>query len=222
MNRLKWSSWSCKVSMIFLALLLLATPVLGAKPFSDVPEWAYQSVKKLVDGGYLELYEDGTFRGNNSVDRYTLATIIAKILVNIGEGTPSAGKEDVALLRKLSNEFQNELVLLTVKNKELEERLVKIEESKMILAEDQTKTTSGMKLLSDELQKEVGKIATDILNEKRRLDALESEFESLKTSQSQEIEKLRIQIKKEQRTNRILILILGVLGVAGIFLPAAP
>ncbi len=210
---------------MFLILLLLATPVLGARPFSDVPEWAYQSVKKLVDSGYLELYEDGTFRGNNPVDRYTLATIIAKILVNIGEGTSSAGQEDVALLRKLSNEFQNELVLLTVKNKELEERLVKIEESKMILAEDQTKTASGMKLLSDELQKEVSKIATDILNAKKRLDALESEFESVKTTQenqSQELESLRIQLSKEQRTNRILILIIGVLGVAGIFLPATP
>ena len=227
------SKWKLKVVVAVLTMLLIAVPVVAGRPFSDVPEWAYQAVKKLVDGGYLELYEDGTFQGNNAVNRYTLAMVVAKMLVNIGEGVTPAGREDVTLLRKLSNEFQNELVLLTVKNKELEERLSKIEEGKMILAEDQTKNTSGIKLLSDEakalrgeiaaLQSEITKIAADILKEKRQVDSLEEKFSNLESAQEKQsvaIDDLRVQLEKEKRTNRILTIILGILGVAGIFLPS--
>lgn len=224
--------WGVKFLVLGLALLLMAGPAAGSRPFSDVPDWAYQSVKKLVDSGYLELYEDGTFQGKNSVDRYTLATVVAKLLVNMGEGVTPAGRDDVSLLRKLSNEFQNELVLLTVKDQELEKRLSKIEEEKLILAEDQTLTASGMKLLSNEakalrgeisgLQSEVGAIAAQILEEKRRVDALELHLTSVHDTQAQQakaIDDLNEQLAKEKKTNRLLLVIMGALGVAGIFLP---
>ena len=133
-------------------------------------DWAYQAVKKLVENGYLELYEDGTFRGNNPVDRHTFALVVAKLLTNFGEGAVRAGQDDVALLRKLSNEFQNELVLLTLKNKELEARLVQIEQGRLILAEDQTKNTAGMQALNAELNALRNQVA-QLLEEKNRLEA---------------------------------------------------
>lgn len=208
-----------------LVLLLLAGSVAGARPFSDVPDWAYQAVKKLVDGGYLELYEDGTFRGNNPADRYTLAMVVAKLLVNMGEGVAPASRDDLRLLRQLSNEFQNELVLLTIKDQELEKRLAKIEEERLILAEDQTLTTSGVKTLQEELtdlQREVGAIAAQILEEKRRVDDLDLQLTAVQETQAQQakaIADLNEQLAKEKRTNRLLLVIIGVLGVAGIFLP---
>jgi len=202
-----------------LILFLLAGPAAGAaRPFSDVPDWAYQSVKKLVDNGYLALYEDGTFRGNDPVDRYTLAMVVAKLLVNIGEGTTPASRDDLKLLRQLSNEFQNELVLLTVKDQELEKRLSKIEKEKLILAEDQTLTTIDVKTLREE----VGSIAAQILEEKRRVDALDFRLTAVEENQTQQakaIAELNAQLAKERQTNRLLLVILGVIGVAGIFLP---
>lgn len=208
--------------MVLLALagLLVAGPALGqGRAYSDVPDWAYQAVKKLVDNGYLELYEDGTFRGHNPVDRYTFALVVAKLLTNFGEGGVRAGQEDVALLRKLSNEFQNELVLLTLKNKELEARLIQIEQGRLILTEDQTKNTAGLQALEGEL---VGlrKQVSQLLEEKNRLEGRVSSLEKQQEEQQITLERLQTDLEKERRTNRILLIILGVIGAAGIFLPA--
>ncbi|HBL37353.1 MAG TPA: hypothetical protein DD734_01345 [Firmicutes bacterium] len=212
-----------KMLVLGLSFLLIAVPAWAqSRPYSDVPEWAYQAVKKLVDNGYLELYEDGTFQGNNAVDRYTLATVVARLLADFGDGVAQGGQEDVALLRRLSNEFQNELVLMTLKNKELEARLIQIEQGKMVLAEDQTKNTSGIKLLSEEAQAlrvEIDGLrrqVAELLKEKNRLDTLEEN----QKKQEAALESLQAELNKEKRTNRIILLVLGVIGAAGIFLPA--
>ncbi|NLM37816.1 MAG: hypothetical protein GX202_06790 [Firmicutes bacterium] len=196
-----------------LCFLLAAVPALAQKrAYSDVPDWAYQAVKKLVDNGYLELYEDGTFRGSNPVDRYTFALVVAKLLTNLGEGVTRTGQDDVALLRKLSNEFQNELVLLTLKNKELEARLVQIEQGRLILAEDQTKSTTEMQALRNQV--------AQILAEKNQLEARLSAFEAQQEEHQVELENLRKELEQERRTNRMLLIVLGLIGAAGIFLPA--
>lgn len=209
-----------KAVILSLCLLLLAGPALGAsRPYSDVPDWAYQAVKKLVDEGYLDLYEDGTFQGNNPVDRYTLAMVVAKLLAKLGEGSVRGGQEDVALLRKLSNEFQNELVLLTLKDKELEARLVQIEQGKLILAEDQTKNTSSIQLLSEEAQALRAEIA-ELLKEKSRLEAQLHALEKNQEKQAEELESLKTQLAQEKKTNRFLLLFVALVGAAGIFLPA--
>ncbi|HHW12320.1 MAG TPA: hypothetical protein GXX33_04885 [Firmicutes bacterium] len=217
--RLTSKKWLSTV-VLGLCFLLAAVPALGQnRAYSDVPDWAYQAVKKLVDNGYLELYEDGTFRGGNPVDRYTFAMVVAKLLTNFGEGVTRAGQDDVALLRKLSNEFQNELVLLTLKNKELEARLVQIEQGRLILAEDQTKNTAGMQALSNELKALRNQVA-QILAEKNQLEARLSTLETQQEEHQVELENLRAELEKERRTNRMLLIVLGLIGAAGIFLPA--
>lgn len=234
MSRLKLIS-----SLLVFAVLLCVwgTPLLGAEKISDLSpsHWAYQAVKKLVDAGYLQLYDDGTFRGNYPVDRYTLASVVAKVLVEMGEGSTETSKEDIELIRKLSNEFRSELVMLTMKNKALEERLAKIEESKLILAEDQTKNSTNIKLLSNEakeLQNQVASLARDILAEKKRLDRLEQDLEVHKISntrseQAQKAELVKLQnelnmvhqkLEEERNTNRTYMIILGVLSLLGLLL----
>lgn len=217
--RLTSKRWT-KTVILSLCFLLIAVPVFGQnRPYSDVPEWAYQAVKKLVDSGYLELYEDGTFQGNNPVDRHTLALVVAKLLANFGEGVARGGQDDVALLRKLSNEFQNELVLLTLKNKELEARLVQIEQGKLILAEDQTKNTSGLQALQGEITGLRNQVS-ELLKEKNRLEAKLFTLEKNQEEQQITLESLQMELDKERRTNRILMIVLGIIGAAGIFLPS--
>lgn len=228
MRQLRWSNErGMKAVILGLCLLLIAGPALGqSRPYSDVPQWAYQAVKKLVDSGYLELYEDGTFQGNNPVDRYTLAMVVAKLLANFGEGPVRGGQEDVALLRKLSNEFQNELVLLTLKDKELEARLVQIEQGKLILAEDQTKNTTSIQTLSKEakaLRTEIVNLRSqvaELLKEKNRLEAQLYTLEKNQEKQKDAIESLKAELAQEKKTNRILLLFVALVGAAGIFLPA--
>ena len=74
------------VTQVLLALLLnMNTTVFSAaNPFSDVPagHWAYTAVTKLVSSGINQGYGDGTFRGDRSINRYEVATMIARILAN--------------------------------------------------------------------------------------------------------------------------------------------
>ena len=219
MSRLKSkSSVLILVSLVLPCLFLFSSPSFAkTTEIKDVPpnHWAYQAVQQLVDSGYLGLYEDGTFKGDTPVNRYTLAVVISKILLQAGEGSTPTNSQDVELIRKLSNEFRNELVLLTMENKALEERLKKIEESKLILAEDQTQATSNIRLLSGEakkLQAEVGKIAEEILKEKARIALLEKEFETqaqLNEEQSKDIKKLQ----EEVSNNRLYMILIGLAGI---------
>lgn len=54
--------------------------------FSDVEttEWYYKEVKAAASLGYIEGYEDGTFRPNQPITRQEAAKIIAKLHNNIG------------------------------------------------------------------------------------------------------------------------------------------
>ncbi len=101
------------VLSLMLAVLVgfsgLAAPVL-----TDVSKdhWAYQAVIGLVDKGYLSVYNDGSFRGDEPVSRYLLAFVVAKMLTDLEKGTVTATEGDMSVLRQVSNELRAELVPL--------------------------------------------------------------------------------------------------------------
>ena len=104
-----------KVAILAMVMILVlgGQVVWGAEvQLTDVPEnhWAYQGVKKLVQEGYLAVFEDGTFQGQRPVDRYTLASVVGTMLVEIEKGQLGVTQADLELLRKLSTEFRDELV----------------------------------------------------------------------------------------------------------------
>lgn len=100
------------LAAVFVVSLALPAVAWGQSPLSDVPvsHWAYEAVRELVDKGYLAA-EDGRFGGEESVDRFTLATVVARILreIETGELQPQS-RQDVELLRQLVTEFRAELV----------------------------------------------------------------------------------------------------------------
>ena len=68
---------------IVMALLLGRSPrpsasVGWAQTVRDVPpnHWAYEAVMELVNRGYIAI-DDGLFAGDQPVDRFTLATVVA-------------------------------------------------------------------------------------------------------------------------------------------------
>jgi hypothetical protein len=180
------------LSWVLLLLLLFAQPVWGQ--IADLPpgHWAYEAVKKLVDKGYLALYDDGTFRGTFPVDRFTLATVVAKLLVAMEEGPEPADLADAELLRKLTNEFRSELVLLATKDKELAARVQQLEEKQLILSEELTKGIAGQR---EEIN--------------RLLQPLESDYARLES----ELLQLRRDLEKEKQKNRTYLFIAGFLGL---------
>ena len=104
-----------RVVLLLLGLLLSQGGMVFAQRRSCRLVMCLQTIgpmrsQKLVQEGYLGLYTDGTFQGQRPVDRYTLASVVGQLLVDIEKGQLGVTQEDLALLRTLSTEFRDELV----------------------------------------------------------------------------------------------------------------
>ncbi|BBB91587.1 MAG TPA: S-layer homology domain-containing protein [Methylomusa anaerophila] len=93
----------------------LAAP---ANPFVDVPanHWSYDAVNKLVKAGVVSGYGDGTYKGDRTLTRYEMATVVAKAMAN----SEKADAETKATIDKLQTEFASELNNLGVRVSNLE------------------------------------------------------------------------------------------------------
>ncbi len=169
-----------------LAVILMGlpetTPVLaqaGPVQFQDVPSdhWAYKAVATLVEKGYLGLFQDGTFQGTKPVDRFTLATVIAKLLTDVQAGQVTLSDEDMKLLRKLSTEFREELVSLDGKTNALAADLGKANRNLVVLREDLTRVTGETYALRQDMAKVDG-LKSDQGDLRQRLDRLEAEVKA--------------------------------------------
>ncbi len=110
-------------------LVAFAAPALAANPFMDVPmnHWAYDAVSQLTSHGVITGYPDGTFKGNQPMTRYELATLVARALAVVD--MDKASKQDVEMLKKLVVEFKDELDALGVKVDELDSRVAVLEDN---------------------------------------------------------------------------------------------
>ena len=132
------------VSKLLVAVMVLSAVVASANPFSDVPfsHWSYDAVNKLAAKGILQGYPDGRFKGNQTVTRYALAMVTAKMLANVeqmlesGIGTNLVTKADLQTLEKLTVEFADELALLGVKVTALEDDMQVVKEDVSMLKKD--------------------------------------------------------------------------------------
>ncbi len=110
-------------------LVAFAAPALAANPFMDVPmnHWAYDAIGQLASHGIITGYPDGTYKGNQPMTRYELATLVARALAVVD--MDKASKQDVEMLKKLVVEFKDELDALGVKVDELDARVAVLEEN---------------------------------------------------------------------------------------------
>ena len=71
--------------LVLAVVFSLAAPAFAETTIKDVPvdHWAYHAVNTVVSKGYLTVFEDGTFQGTRAVDRYSLASVIARLLEDI-------------------------------------------------------------------------------------------------------------------------------------------
>ncbi len=156
-------NWKSYLSFLLVGILLFSLAGLvsakGVEP-QDVPKdhWAYQSVKKLLAKGYLELYQDQTFQGEEPVDRYTLAMVVAKLLKEFSGGQVLTSKKDLALLRKLTTEFRKELVEINSKGGTYNKRIARLEKQNAILKEDITQTQADLQQENELLQAEINQL----------------------------------------------------------------
>ncbi len=110
----KWFS-----ALLILAILGFSNLALAANStFSDVPakHWAYDAISKLAKAGIVSGYGDNTFRGDRTMTRYEMATIVANAITK----EDNANAENKALIEKLAAEFSDELKSLGVRVQALE------------------------------------------------------------------------------------------------------
>lgn len=196
-------------SVLGLVLVTLLLGFVTTNAFADTnpkdvlaSHWAYQAVKLLLDKGYLQLYQDQTFQGEQPVDRYTLATVVAKILQEVGSGKVATNRDDVKLMRSLTNEFREELVKVLTENSSLAKQLEDLNRQDQIFKEDLTKLNLTVQDLSEEqqaLQQEVQSIIAELVVLKNKVAQLETDVEAL---------------KKENKRQTLYIIIAFVLGLA--------
>ena len=136
----------------FMVLFSSQTVSAASNAPEDVPSshWAYKAVKLLIDKGYLQLYQDQTFQGDKPVDRYTMASIVAKILMDSASGQVSMNKDDLPVLKNLINEFRNELISIIAKNNEQDKRLDTLEKQAVIANDELTETKAELIQLQNE------------------------------------------------------------------------
>ncbi|SDD80989.1 S-layer homology domain-containing protein [Sporomusa acidovorans] len=99
----------------------LAAP---ANPFVDVPakHWSYDSINQLVKAGVISGYGDGTYKGDRTLTRYEMATIVAKAMANSDKADAAAKKQ----IEALKAEFGSELTNLGVRVDNLEKNASKV------------------------------------------------------------------------------------------------
>ncbi len=183
-----------------LLVLTLCLPTYAAIEIRDVPtgHWAYSAVQRLLDKGYLSLYQDQTFRGENPVDRYTFAVVVARIISEMAILSPTSAapapateKQDQELLKQLTTEFRDELVQLATVDESLRNNLVAASKEITVLREDLNKilvqvyqlqqSIAALAGTSDELGQRLSSLETDHQKDVRDLQVLSDEVTQLKT-----------------------------------------
>ncbi|EGO62916.1 S-layer homology domain-containing protein [Acetonema longum] len=104
-------------ALVAVTLLGLAGTVF-ANPYSDVPpgHWAYDAVNELAKAGIMG-DSSGKFNGNQTLTRYEMATIVARVMARSGK----ADNSSKALVDKLAVEFSAELDSLGLRVTKLEQ-----------------------------------------------------------------------------------------------------
>ncbi len=134
-----------------LAALAMAwsTPSMAQDQFKDLDpkHWAYEAVTELQQKGILLGYPDGYFKGKRTLTRYEFAIALKRLLEKLPaggtagagpagpagapgdagpagpQGPPGMTPEEVLALRKLTDEFKNELTSLGANIRDINNRL---------------------------------------------------------------------------------------------------
>lgn len=105
-----------------------------AAPFGDVPEdhWAAEAVSQLAAKGLVEGYPDGLYRGDRAASRYEMAMIVSRVMAKLEafakhEHEQYVTKKDLEMVKRLMNEFKDELDALGVRVSNAEAAIASLE-----------------------------------------------------------------------------------------------
>lgn len=102
---------------------IISGSALHAGTFSDVPSnhWAYAAVEKVANSGIIKGYSE-KFHGDEKLSRYEIAIIISRLLDSVSKNGVKMAPEVDSTMKRLVDEFSNELALLGARVDALEAR----------------------------------------------------------------------------------------------------
>lgn len=158
--------------VIVLILVVAIAAFSFAATINDVQSnhWAYQSVKELLDKGYLSAYPDNTFRGNEPVDRYTFASVVARMLKEVQSGKVVASSDELETLRKLYEEFHNELGKIFTDINKLNDRVTSLEKGLIANKDEITRLQIDLNNLKPEMATQIEAVFASMNTTKTQLD----------------------------------------------------
>lgn len=178
--------------IVLLFIFTIFSVSVDAAEIKDISEdhWAYDSVQKLIDRGYLTLYEDDTFKGENKVSRYELATILARMLDDLQTSDVQITEDDTDEIRKLSLEFRDELVEIAKKQDNILNNVESVKEKNVVqtesIGENREKLNTNKKEITNiietinelkNLSNEVEKLNKDLKSQNVTINNLEEKLE---------------------------------------------
>lgn len=223
-----------KIISFVLVLVLFFTSVftVSAQRITDIApnHWAYRMVSDLINRGFMSLYDDGSFLGQKEVTRFQLAEALAHILTYLESAEVGLTGTDLQNIRLLTVEFRKELVELTEDMAHFRQRVVALEECRIINYEDMGKMYRKMdemqlevsKIINEivllyALQKQTDELERDVLIAKSDLSKLQESFVSEKSQiilVEESLEDAQFQLDKLSRENKQMKLMIG--GLAGV------
>lgn len=188
--------------IIAAALLVLAAAGARAVEIKDVPpnHWAYESIQKLVEKGYIAIYDDKTFRGDQAVSRTVFAAALAKLIDDVESGRIKMSGSDAREVQRLSEEFASDMADYEARIAKLEKRIADIESGEVVVQTDVSKATVEFRDKYDELSAQNEQLRRDV-------DILEDELKTLSSELASESKK-----RKQAQT----LLMIGVIGAIAV------
>ncbi|WP_425058578.1 hypothetical protein SCACP_32350 [Sporomusa carbonis] len=118
-KRLLKAAVTTALTVAFAVPAFAAPAATSANPFSDVPakHWAYDAVSKLAQAGVITGYGDGTFKGDKTVSRYEMASMIAAAMQK------NLNNDQKQIVDQLSKEFAAELNSMGIKVDALDKKV---------------------------------------------------------------------------------------------------
>ena len=180
------------ISGLVLALIFsLAAPAFAQTTISDVPvdHWAYHAVNTVVSKGYLTIFEDGTFQGTRAVDRYSLASVIARLLEDIEVTRVRGTTGDLTAIGDLRTRFEEDLATWYADQQGLRDSVKRVEENALVAEERVSRVVAAQVALQEELdnlRKEIQAQQAALTGLEGLIDAQSGETGSINTNLSEQ------------------------------------
>ncbi|MDI9442438.1 MAG: hypothetical protein GX101_03980 [Firmicutes bacterium] len=151
-------------ALLSIMLLNLAASATAAARPVDVPvdHWAYLAVSTVLSRDLMSVFEDGSFKGSEPADRYTLANALYLLLEQIKAAQKSEESSVLSQITDLSTSFEKDLGQWYADREALQGELILIQEQAVALEERLSRVIEAQQESSSEQDLQIKELQTQL------------------------------------------------------------